>query len=78
MLVRKLSLFTTCLAIGGAVFGSAAHAAEPFEAFVAKHCIRCHGPQKEEGDIRLDKLSRDFKAGRDSHHWAAQCSLPEP
>jgi mono/diheme cytochrome c family protein len=75
MLVRKLSLFLHRLAIGSAVLCSAvlcsaAPAAEPFEAFVAKHCIRCHGPQKEEGDIRLDKLSRDFKAGRDSHHWA--------
>ena len=24
-------------------------AAEPFEAFLKKHCVRCHGPQKEEG-----------------------------
>ena len=37
--------------------------AEPFEAFLAKHCVRCHGPQKEEGDIRIDRLSRDFKVG---------------
>ena len=44
--------------------------AEPFEAFLAKHCVRCHGPQKEEGDIRIDRLSRDFKSGLDSHHWA--------
>lgn len=44
--------------------------AEPFEAFLKKHCVRCHGPQKEEGDIRIDRLSRDFKAGVDTHHWA--------
>lgn len=25
------------------------HAAEPFEAFLKKHCIRCHGPEKEKG-----------------------------
>jgi len=48
----------------------AVRGAEPFEAFLEKHCIRCHGPKKEEGDIRIDRLSRDFKAGRDSHHWA--------
>jgi hypothetical protein len=65
MLVRKLLLFAACFG-----FGSVVHAAEPFEAFLEKHCIRCHGPQKESGDIRLDKLSRDFKLGRDSHHWA--------
>ena len=45
-------------------------ATEPFEDFLKKHCIHCHGPQKEEGDIRIDRLSRDFKAGLDSHHWA--------
>ena len=45
-------------------------ASEPFEAFLAKHCVRCHGSQKEEGDIRIDRLSRDFKSGLDSHHWA--------
>ena len=53
------------VADAGAVCG-----AEPFEAFLEKHCVRCHGPQKEEGDIRIDRLSRDFKAGLDSHHWA--------
>ncbi|MCR9119960.1 MAG: DUF1587 domain-containing protein, partial [bacterium] len=45
-------------------------AAEPFEAFLVKHCVRCHGPQLEEGDVRIDQLSRDFKAGADGHHWA--------
>lgn len=43
---------------------------EPFEAFLVKHCVRCHGAEKEEGDIRIDLLSRDFKAGVDTHHWA--------
>jgi hypothetical protein len=53
------------LCFGGAVYG-----AEPFEAFLEKHCVRCHGPQKLEGDMRIDRLSRDFKAGVDTHHWA--------
>jgi mono/diheme cytochrome c family protein len=46
------------------------HAAEPFEAFLKTHCIRCHGPEKEKGNLRIDQLSRDFKRGVDSHHWA--------
>jgi hypothetical protein len=65
MLVRKLLLLAVCPGFGGAVY-----AAEPLEAFLEKHCVRCHGPQKEEGDIRFDALSRDFKAGVDTHHWA--------
>ena len=45
-------------------------AAVPYEAFIEKHCARCHGPEKEKGDLRFDKLSRDFKLGADTHHWA--------
>jgi mono/diheme cytochrome c family protein len=56
-------------------FASTGPGEEPFEAFLTKHCISCHGPQeenkeKENGDLRIDRLSRDFKAGADSHHWA--------
>ena len=47
-----------------------ASAAEPFEAFLNEHCVGCHGPKREEGDIRIDRLSRDFSAGVDTHHWA--------
>lgn len=65
MLGRKLLLIAACL-----FFSSAVHAGELFEHFLETHCVRCHGPQKEEGDIRIDRLSRDFKAGLDTHHWA--------
>jgi hypothetical protein len=62
---------TTCFIVCASIFMAvSASAAEPFEVFLEKHCVRCHGPQKEEGDIRIDRLSRDFKAGVDSHHWA--------
>lgn len=44
-------------------------AAEPFEAFLEKHCIRCHGPELVERDLRIDQLSRDFKSGKDGHLW---------
>lgn len=60
-----------CFAVFALVSGAvSASAAEPFEAFLKQHCVRCHGPQKAEGDIRIDRLSRDFKAGVDTHHWA--------
>ncbi|MEQ1852736.1 MAG: DUF1592 domain-containing protein, partial [Chthoniobacteraceae bacterium] len=38
--------------------------------FLETHCIRCHGPEKEKGDLRIDRLSRDFNVGADTHHWA--------
>jgi mono/diheme cytochrome c family protein len=70
MLNRRLGLWFSLLV--GAAFGCAEviRAAEPFEAFLKAHCIRCHGPEKEKGDLRIDRLSRDFKLGLDSHHWA--------
>jgi mono/diheme cytochrome c family protein len=63
--------FTAALLFTGSLgLTCAVRAAEPFEAFLEKHCIRCHGPEKEKGDLRIDQLSRDFKLGADTHHWA--------
>ena len=62
---RFCILLTACLALVGAVRG-----AEAFETFLTKHCISCHGPDKAKGDLLIDKLSRDFKLGADTHHWA--------
>lgn len=56
---------TACIAFAGSVHGD-----EPFEGFLKKHCVACHGPEKMKGDVRIDQLSRDFKLGADTHHWA--------
>ena len=45
-------------------------AGEPPEAFLVKHCVRCHGPEKKKGNLRIDQLSRDFRSGVDTHRWA--------
>ncbi len=58
-------ILAASLGLAGAV-----RAAEPFDAFLEQHCVRCHGPEKEKGDLRIDQLSRDFKLGADAHHWA--------
>lgn len=56
---------------GTVLFGSSGvHAEEPFEPFLKKYCVGCHGPKKVERDLRIDQLSRDFKAGADGHLWA--------
>jgi hypothetical protein len=59
------SAVVVCHGLAGVVRG-----AEPFEAFLQKHCVRCHGPLKEKGHVRFDRLSRDFTSGVDTHHWA--------
>lgn len=67
--LRIRSSFAAALTAGLA-FTGAVGAAEPFEAFLGKHCIRCHGPEKQKGELRIDQLARDFKLGADTHHWA--------
>jgi len=47
-----------------------ASAREPFDVFLETHCLRCHGPEKVERDLRIDLLSRDFQTGADGHLWA--------
>jgi hypothetical protein len=59
--------FSICLLL---FFNLSAFGVEPLEGFLTKHCVKCHGPKKEKGDLRIDTLSRDFKAGIDSHLWA--------
>ncbi len=45
-------------------------ASEPFDTFLEAHCVSCHGPDKEKGDLRVDELSRNFRMAEDSHLWA--------
>jgi len=63
--MRLCFAICTCLSVA-----ATASAAEPFEPFLEQHCLRCHGPEKVERDLRIDMLSRDFKAGADGHLWA--------
>lgn len=58
------------LAASGALASAAEPGSERFEAFLNKHCVQCHGPEKEKGNLRIDQLSRDFNLGADTHHWA--------
>ncbi|MDB5320018.1 MAG: hypothetical protein JWN40_1649 [Phycisphaerales bacterium] len=63
-------LLSSLLLVASLGIAGFARAAEPFEVFLQTHCIRCHGPEKEKGDLRFDQLSRDFTLGVDAHQWA--------
>jgi hypothetical protein len=57
-----------------ALFGSVGPAPAQEEAglwkgFLAAHCLKCHGPQKQAGDVRLDDLSADMT--KDGERWLA-------
>src|SRR5436309_11495523 len=34
-----------------------------------KHCYSCHGVAKGKGELRIDKLDRDFLKGNDGDRW---------
>lgn len=60
-----------CLILFACLSGATtASALEAFDGFLNTHCLRCHGPEEEKGDLRIDKLSRDFASGVDAHLWA--------
>lgn len=40
----------------------------PSSIFLQRHCVRCHGPDAQEGDVRLDDLSA--ATGFDSARWS--------
>lgn len=39
------------------------------DGFIEKHCVRCHGPKKQKGDLRLDTLSREIRHSGVAEHW---------
>jgi mono/diheme cytochrome c family protein len=37
--------------------------------FLDAHCVRCHGPQKQKGEFRVDSLTRDFANSSAAVRW---------
>ncbi|MEM7600202.1 MAG: DUF1587 domain-containing protein, partial [Verrucomicrobiota bacterium] len=40
-----------------------------FTAFLDQHCVQCHGPDKQKGDLRLDTLSFSNMSPEDLEKW---------
>ena len=69
------------IALLGALLSAAAPAADPppmadpagfageVRGFLTEHCIKCHGPDKQKGKLRLDTLPPDFKDPRVVEKW---------
>lgn len=64
---------STCLSallLAGLIFHVESARAEPVNplAFLQRHCLRCHGGDKQEGEIRLDKLTAEV--AHDARLWS--------
>jgi hypothetical protein len=51
--MRTHRLLLTCLATFGTIL-EAAPVDQDLRPFLAEHCVKCHGPEKQKGDVRLD------------------------
>ena len=66
-MVREMSGFRSwaiCLFFGGATL----HGAE-YRTFFDEHCVKCHGPKKMKGDLRLDDLMAPDGSPESNETW---------
>ncbi|MFO0923973.1 MAG: DUF1592 domain-containing protein [Pirellulales bacterium] len=64
-LIRFAIFLIICIACVSPVHGE-----DSWESFLRDHCFRCHGPQKEEGSLRIDQLNRNFGDASAVNRWA--------
>ena len=69
---QRMSLRTTVLGLLVMTYGATA-CADAFKQEIApvltKYCVRCHGPDKAEGQLRLDHLTADFGQRDNAAAW---------
>jgi hypothetical protein len=55
--------------IGGSIGFASPEFGELVGPFMQEHCYKCHGEEKQKGDIRLDELSLDFSKADTAITW---------
>ena len=67
---RVLATFATCVLL---IVTSAVARADLFESEIVpvlrEHCLRCHGQEKAEGRLRVDRLTSDFAELENARQW---------
>ncbi len=53
--VTEKKLFWTILLLSFLVLPGTLHAEPKLEQFFTQNCVKCHGPEEQQGDVRLDK-----------------------
>src|SRR5579864_6397205 len=49
--------------------GPAPEFATDVSPYLDRHCVRCHGQEKQKGDLRIDTLERDFSKSAVASRW---------
>ncbi len=50
--------------------GAATSGTHAFSQFLRTYCVKCHGPEKQESELRLDTLAADFSDPLITSKWA--------
>ncbi|MBK1875299.1 DUF1592 domain-containing protein [Pelagicoccus mobilis] len=54
---------------GGSAYSSIGDYEHSVAPFIEEHCVKCHGEEKQKGDVRLDDLAWDFNDGSNAVAW---------
>ncbi len=65
-----ISMFVTILFAAGIATAEEPTFDTTTNAFLKKHCLRCHSDSKQEGDFRVDSLDRDFSNPVAAQKWS--------
>jgi hypothetical protein len=63
-----IRLAAALLISAGSSFAVSSPEVASFQSFFKEHCTRCHGPEKQKGDFRVDDLTGNFAA--EGTRWA--------
>ncbi|HEY1785397.1 MAG TPA: DUF1587 domain-containing protein, partial [Pirellulales bacterium] len=64
-----LATLFLCHARAGAQSPPASDYAQEIKPLLTQHCVRCHGPEKQESDFRIDTLELNFASVPVATHW---------
>lgn len=74
-MTRCPALGSLCVALVAVVQAASAEQqlasayADKVAPFLKQHCLACHGPEKQEGDVRFDGPMPDLVDGEQSERW---------
>jgi len=67
--MRSTFIFLSSISLLSATHASGDFYKENFVPFIEQHCVRCHGPEEQKSDLRLDTLEVDFSNPRTADVW---------
>lgn len=69
-LISRFPIIIVLFSLSNAAIASAESSfTKDLQPYLDAHCLGCHGAEKQEGEFRIDTLSREVGL-KDTPHWA--------